>query len=193
MVRYICCVLVYLWHSLQLRRPSLAPNQRLADVRHVSPSARLLVPISALPLNILHHRFYHTLLTSWKQLFTPARKVYDRSCRRIYIHSDNSARLSLLHTKPNRREAGTPSLFEATSVSTVVVLMLLSRSFVITVAKNETVRERYPYSQNWIKAQGLYILQPTKLGLHAPRAVEYETTFRYLSVASFIVYFVLSF
>jgi len=31
------------------------------------------------------------------------------------IHSDNSARLSLLYTKPNRREASTPSLFEATS------------------------------------------------------------------------------
>jgi len=40
-----------------------------------------------------------------------------RSCRGIYIHSDNGARLSLLHTtrKPNRREGRTPSFLGATS------------------------------------------------------------------------------
>jgi len=55
----------------------------------------------ALPFNVLHHQFYHILLTSCEQLFTPARKVYDRGPVAEYtLISDNGTRLPLLHTKP---------------------------------------------------------------------------------------------
>ena len=114
-VRYTRCVLVYLWHSLQLKRPSLAPNQRLAEASYVSSSARPLLPtcppVSYIASSILLHlpNFVRTAFHSCEESLRP------RSCRGIYIHSDNRTRLSLLHTKPNRREGRTPSLLGATS------------------------------------------------------------------------------
>jgi len=66
-----------------------------------------------------------------------------------YTSIQTIARASHYYTRNQiaERRAHHPSLKQRV-VSTVVVLMLLTWSFVITVAKNETVRERSPYSQN---------------------------------------------
>ena len=124
MVRYICCVLVYLWHSLQLKRPSLAPNQRLADA--VSSSARPWLPTCP-PFNMLHHQFYYIFLTSYEQLLTPARKVYDRDPVVEYTSIQTTAHTSHYYTRNQIAERGEHHLFlEQPVVSTVVVLILLT-------------------------------------------------------------------
>jgi len=119
-VSIICMVLI---HAVSSCTSGTACDSSARPLVRISPwpmfvmSARQPDRCSrrTLPFNMLHHQFYHILLTSCEQLFTPARKVYDRDPVAEYIHSDNGAHLSLLHTKPNRREGRTPSLLGATS------------------------------------------------------------------------------
>jgi len=76
---------------------------------------------------MLRHRFYHILLTSCKQLFTPAWKVYDRDPVAEYTSIQTTAHASHYYTRNQIAERGEhhPSL-EQRVVSTVVVLMLLT-------------------------------------------------------------------
>ena len=83
----------------------------------------------ALRFNMLRHRFYHILLTSCEQLFTPARKVYDRDPVVEYTSIQTTAHTSHYYTRNQIAERGEHHLFlEQPVVSTVVVLMLLTYS-----------------------------------------------------------------
>ena len=113
MVRYTCCVL-YLWHSLQLKR---RPLLRISACPMFLMSAPQPDRCSqcALPFNMLRHRFHHILLTSCEQLFTPARKVYNRDPVAEYTSIQTTAHASHYYTRNQIAERGTPSLLEATS------------------------------------------------------------------------------
>ena len=80
-----------------------------------------------LPFNMLRRRFYHILLTSCEQLFTPAWKVYDRDPVTEQTSIQTIAYASHFHTRNQIAERGEhhPSL-EQRVMSTVVVLMLLT-------------------------------------------------------------------
>jgi len=78
----------------------------------------------ALPFNMLHHQFYHILLTSCEQLFTPARKVYDRDPVTEYASIQTIAHASHYYTRNQIAERGEHHPLEQRVVSTVVALML---------------------------------------------------------------------
>jgi len=81
----------------------------------------------ALPFNMLHHQFYHILLTSCEQLFTPARKVYDRDPVAEYTSIQTTAHASHYYARNQIAERGEHHPFlEQRVVSAVVVLMLLT-------------------------------------------------------------------